>query len=74
MISMNRFHTCTYRLEQGPYNAWLDPIVISEWQEMAYNEIQQMTEKGVPGVWTHNYYDGWAPSYGFYVANGHNGT
>lgn len=57
----------------GPYNAWLDPIVISEWQEMAYNEIQQMTEKGVPGVWTHNYYDGWAPSYGFYVANGHNG-
>jgi len=57
----------------GPYNAWLDPIVISEWQEMAYNEIQQMTELGVPGVWTHNYYDGWAPSYGFYVANGHNG-
>jgi len=57
----------------GPYNAWLDPIVISEWQEMAYNEIQQMTEKGVPGVWTHDYYDGWAPSYGFYVANGHNG-
>ena len=57
----------------GPYNAWLDPIVISEWQEMAYNEIQQMTEKGVPGVWTNDYYDGWAPSYGFYVANGHNG-
>ncbi len=57
----------------GPYNAWLDPIVISEWQDMAYNEIQQMTIKGVPGVWTHNYYDGWAPSYGFYVANGHNG-
>ncbi len=57
----------------GPYNPWLDPIVISEWQELAYNEIQQMTEKGVPGVWTHNYYDGWAPSYGFYVANGHNG-
>ena len=57
----------------GPYNAWLDPIVISEWQEMAYNEIQQMTAQGVPGVWTHNYYDGWAPSYGFYVANGHNG-
>ena len=57
----------------GPYNAWLDPILISEWQEMAYNEIQGMTVQGVPGVWTHNYYDGWAPSYGFYVANGHNG-
>ncbi len=57
----------------GPYNPWLDPIVISEWQELAYNEIQGMTVQGVPGVWTHNYYDGWAPSYGFYVANGHNG-
>jgi hypothetical protein len=56
----------------GPYNAWLDPIVISEWQEMAYNEIQQMTAWGVPGVWTHDYYDGWSPGYGFYVANGHN--
>jgi len=57
----------------GPYNAWLDPITISEWQEMAYDEIEQMTKWGVPGVWTHNYYDGWAASYGFYVANGHNG-
>lgn len=45
----------------GPYNAWLDPIVISEWQKMAYYEIEQMTERGVPGVWTHGYYDGWAP-------------
>lgn len=57
----------------GPYNAWLDPIVIAEWQEMAYNEIQGMNTRGVPGVWTHGFYDGWAPSYGFYVANGHNG-
>ncbi len=58
----------------GPYNPWLDPITISEWQEMAYNEIQGMTLRGVPGVWTHGFYDGWAPSYGFYVANGHNGV
>ena len=57
----------------GPYNPWLDPIVISEWQEMAYDEIQQMTGFGVPGVWTHNYYDGWAASYGFFIAQGHNG-
>lgn len=57
----------------GPYNAWLDPITINEWQEMAYNEINELTKRGVPGVWTHNYYDGWAASYGFYVANGHNG-
>ncbi|MGH9948586.1 MAG: M14 family zinc carboxypeptidase [Pyrinomonadaceae bacterium] len=56
----------------GPYNAWLDPIVVNEWQELAYHEIQQMTERGVPGVWTHGFYDGWAPNYMFYVANGHN--
>jgi hypothetical protein len=56
----------------GPYNAWLDPIVISEWQKLAYWEIEQMTKRGVPGVWTHGFYDGWAPNYMFYVANGHN--
>ncbi len=56
----------------GPYNAWLDPIVISEWQKLAYYEIEQMTERGVPGVWTHGFYDGWAANYMFYVANGHN--
>ena len=57
----------------GPYNAWLDPIVVSEWQELAYYEIEKMTERGVPGVWTHGFYDGWAPNYMFFVAQGHNG-
>jgi hypothetical protein len=56
----------------GPYNAWLDPITINEWQILAYNEINEMTKRGVPGVWTHDFFDGWAPNYGFYAANGHN--
>ncbi len=56
----------------GPYNSWLDPIVISEWQDLAYHEVEEMTKRGVPGVWTHGFYDGWAPNYMFYVANGHN--
>ncbi len=56
----------------GPYNAWLDPLTIDEWQKMAYVEIEEMTKRGVPGVWTHGYYDGWAPNYMFYIANGHN--
>jgi zinc carboxypeptidase len=56
----------------GPYNAWLDPIVISEWQEMAYYEIEQMTKRGVIGVWTHGFYDGWAPNYLLSIANNHN--
>ncbi len=57
----------------GPYNAWLDPIVIDEWHEFAYNEVGRMTAMGVPGVWTHGFYDGWAANYGFTVAHGHNG-
>ena len=56
----------------GPYNAWLDPMVVNEWQLLAYHEIDEMTKRGVPGVWTHGFYDGWAPNYMFYVANGHN--
>jgi hypothetical protein len=56
----------------GPYNAWLDPMVVTEWQMLAYHEIDEMTKRGVPGVWTHGFYDGWAPNYMFYVANGHN--
>src|SRR5207247_3328962 len=56
----------------GPYNAWLDPITVDEWQLLAYHEIEEMTKRGVPGVWTHGFYDGWAPNYMFYAANGHN--
>jgi hypothetical protein len=56
----------------GPYNAWLDPIVVSEWQEMAYHEIEEMTKRGVIGVWTHGFYDGWAPNYLLSIANNHN--
>ncbi len=56
----------------GPYNAWLDPIVIDEWHILAYQEVNELTKEGVPGVWTHGFYDGWAPNYAFYAANGHN--
>jgi hypothetical protein len=56
----------------GPYNAWLDPIVVDEWHLIAYQEVNAMTTEGVPGVWTHAFYDGWAPNYGFYAANGRN--
>ena len=39
----------------GPYNAWLDPLVIDEWHVLAYHEIEEMTKRGVPGVWTHGF-------------------
>ncbi len=56
----------------GPYNAWLDPITVDEWNLLAYREVNELTKEGVPGVWTHGFYDGWAPNYAFYAANGHN--
>ncbi|MBD3413807.1 MAG: hypothetical protein GF421_05175 [Candidatus Aminicenantes bacterium] len=58
----------------GPYNAWLDPITIHEWHELAYVEVSEMNKQGVPGVWTHGFYNGWAPSYAFYIAMYHNST
>ena len=56
----------------GPYNAWLDPLMIDEWERMADHEVQELTRRGVPGVWTHGFYDGWAPNYMFWVAMGRN--
>ncbi|HEX5888054.1 MAG TPA: M14 family zinc carboxypeptidase [Pyrinomonadaceae bacterium] len=56
----------------GPYNAWIDPLAIDEFQVLAHYEIEEMTKRGVPGVWTHGFYDGWAPNYMLYIATGHN--
>jgi len=56
----------------GPYNAWLDPITVDEWEELAAVEVAEMTRRGVPGVWTHGFYDGWAANYEFFVAHFHN--
>ncbi|HEX5437978.1 MAG TPA: M14 family zinc carboxypeptidase [Gemmatimonadaceae bacterium] len=56
----------------GPYNEWLDPITIDEWWALAENDIMEMTKRGVPGVWTYGYYDGWTPNYMFFIANTHN--
>jgi hypothetical protein len=56
----------------GPYNAWLDPLIVDQWQRMAEHEVQALTAMGLPGVWTHGFYDGWAPNYLFWAAMGHN--
>jgi hypothetical protein len=57
----------------GPYNDEYDPIVVDEWHTLAYQEITELTRRGLPGVWTHGYYDGWAPNYTLLsVANLHN--
>jgi hypothetical protein len=67
--SASHLYTSTGR---GPYNAWVDPIVINEWNNIAYHEVREMTALGVPGVYTYDYYDGWGPNYMFWMANMHN--
>ncbi|MDQ2666924.1 MAG: hypothetical protein M3Z05_13040 [Gemmatimonadota bacterium] len=47
----------------GPYNDEFDPIVVDEWHTLAYQEVTELTKRGLPGVWTHGFYDGWAPNY-----------
>jgi hypothetical protein len=56
----------------GPYNEAVDPITIDEWWMMAENDVMEMTKRGVPGVWTYGYYDGWTPNYLFFIAHTHN--
>jgi hypothetical protein len=54
---------------RGPYNPNIDPVLVNEWNRLAYKEVQDLTAMGVPGVYTHDFYDGWAPNYMFWVAN-----
>lgn len=56
----------------GPYNDEFDPLVVDEWHTLAYHEITELTRRGLPGVWTHGFYDGWAPNYILAIANLHN--
>jgi hypothetical protein len=56
----------------GPYNEQVDPITIDEWWLLAKTEVMEMTKRGVPGVWTYGFYDGWVPNYMFFIAHSHN--
>ena len=58
----------------GPYNEAIDPITISEWWTLAQHEVLEMTKRGVPGVFTYGFYDGWVPNYMFFAAHAHNAT
>ncbi|HEV8148294.1 MAG TPA: M14 family zinc carboxypeptidase, partial [Bryobacteraceae bacterium] len=57
----------------GPYNAWIDPMLADEWQMMGWNNVSEMTKMGMPGVFTHGTFDTWSPSYLMFIAATHNG-
>ncbi len=56
-----------------PYNAWVDPILVDEWQLIGWNNVAEMTKMGMPGVFTHGDFDTWSPSYLVFIAASHNG-
>ena len=57
----------------GPYNPAVDPITVAEWTWFANYEVTALTAFGMPGVWTHGFYDGWNPTYLIWAANTRNG-
>ncbi len=57
----------------GPYNAWLDPLLTNEWELLGWNNVQEMTRFGMPGVFTHGTFDTWSPGYLMFIAATHNG-
>ena len=56
----------------GPYNTSLDAVAIDEWWLLAQTEVMEMAKRGVPGVFTYGFYDGWVPNYLFWIALTHN--
>jgi Zinc carboxypeptidase len=57
----------------GPYNAWIDPLLTNEWQLLGWSNVQEMTRLGMPGVYTHGNFDTWSPGYLMFMAATHNG-
>lgn len=57
----------------GPFNAWVDPLLTNEWQMIGWNNVQEMTRLGMPGVFAHGDFDTWSPGYLMFMAATHNG-
>ncbi len=57
----------------GPYNAWVDPLLTNEWQMIGWNNVQEMTRMGMPGVFAFGNFDTWSPGYLMFMAATHNG-
>ena len=57
----------------GPYNAWIDPILTNEWQMVGWHNVNEMTRLGMPGVFAFGTFDTWSPGYLMFIAATHNG-
>src|SRR3954465_14035896 len=57
----------------APHNSWIDPLLTNEWQMIGWNNVQEMTRYGMPGVFAHGNFDTWSPGYLMFIAATHNG-
>jgi hypothetical protein len=57
----------------GPYNAWLDPLLTNEWHLIGWHNVNEMTRMGMPGVFAFGTFDTWSPGYLMFLAATHNG-
>jgi hypothetical protein len=57
----------------GPFNAWVDPILTEEWEMIGWRNVADMSRFGMPGVFTHGVFDTWSPGYLMFIAAMHNG-
>jgi Zinc carboxypeptidase len=57
----------------GPFNAWVDPILTEEWEMIGWRNVADMDRFGMPGVFTHGVFDTWSPGYLMFIAAMHNG-
>jgi len=56
----------------GPYNQNMDPILVGEWHQMAFNEVRTLSSLGMPGAWTWGFGEGWGHMFLDSVAVNHN--
>jgi hypothetical protein len=56
----------------GPYNPYLDPIVLAEFLEMSFHEVASLTSLGMPGVWTWDFGEAWGHHYTDSIGMNHN--
>jgi hypothetical protein len=56
----------------GPYNVNMDPILVGEWHQMAFNEVRALSSLGMPGAWTWGFGEGWGNMFLDSIAVNHN--
>jgi len=56
----------------GPYNLQMDPVLVGEIHQMAFQEVRALASLGMPGVWTWAFGEGWAHVYLDSIATNHN--